>query len=164
MLVSHDEFHLDGQNENSLADQTLAKRADFALARSDVLDAFAELEYIVAETALAWAPEKPNKGATVGQKLEKLSAIMAGPALSHERRKVLTEAIFEAQKLCEIRNDVVHSRLRLAVGDPHTCVYLNTRSAEPVARVMSIQQHIDLAKQASEVTRRIREWHYAPKK
>jgi hypothetical protein len=133
-------------------------------ARSDVLDAFAELEHVVTETALAWAPEAPGKNATLGQKLDKLADIKAGSSLSHDRRKIISEAVAEAQNLCEIRNDVVHSRLRLAVGDPQTCVYLNTRSTDPVARVMSVQQHVQIAEQASALARRIREWHYAPKK
>lgn len=143
---------------------TRDKLHDFALARSAVLDAFAELEHIVAETAIAWAKEKLGKGASLGQKLDKLEEIQAGPALSHERRKVLIEAVAEAQRICVIRNDVVHSRLRLAIGDPKTCVYLNPRLTDAVARVMSVKQHADLAKTAIDLARRFREWHYAPKR
>lgn len=136
-------------------------------ARSAILDAFAELEHEVAETIQCFTSVGCPAGATLGQKLEKLASLKASASLSTARHKILIDLVAKAQSLCEVRNDVVHSRMRLVIGQPETAIYLNTRAIErqfPSGRVMSLTDHKALTSQTSDVVARIREWRRAPKK
>lgn len=138
-----------------------------ATARSTILDAFAELEQETFE-ALRSCPAMPcHDGATLGQKLEKLAGLKANSLLSKARQKVIVAAAQDAQAMCDVRNDIVHSRMRFVDGHPETAIYLNTRACQqryPTGRVMSVLEHQQLAKSVSDVTARIKDWRHAPKR
>jgi hypothetical protein len=136
-------------------------------ARSAILDAFAALEQETAEALRCLPSVACSEGATLGQKLEKLASLKASPSLSTACHKIIIELVAEAQALSEVRNDVVHSRMRLAVGQPETAIYLNTRAIQcqyPTGRVMNLAEHEALSSQTKDVTKRLGDWRRAPKK
>ena len=137
------------QHINNIVPSTLSA------ARSDVLDAFADLEYSVIEALKAMQLEISCSNAPLGQKLEKLAGLKPTPKLSKASAKIITDAASKAQSLNEIRNDIVHSRLRSIANHPEIAIYLNARTINqpyPTARVMTIDQHAKLAVEVRAVT------------
>ena len=140
---------------------------DLTIARSGVLDAFAELEYEVAEAVKALGGDTGHEGAPLGQKLDKLAGLKAGPMLSKENSKIITEAAKRGLTLCEIRNDVVHSKLRFVSGHPEIAIYINARIINqpyPTARVMTVTQHQTLAREITVIAECINAWRCKQKK
>jgi hypothetical protein len=136
-------------------------------ARSNVLDSFANLEYAVAEVIKVSEHGAVYDGAPLGQKLEVLSAFKPGPKLSKAMAKIITDAAAKAQSLCEIRNDVVHSRMRFVAGHPNIAIYINVREVNqpyPKAHVLTVDQHINLANETKSITDCINKWRLTDKK
>ena len=124
-------------------------------ARSHVLDAFADLEYSVIEALKAMHLEPTCSGASLGQKLEKLAGLKPTSKLSKANAKIITDAAIKAQSLNEIRNDIVHSRMRSIANHPEIAIYLNARTinqAYPTGRVMTVDQHAKLAAEVQAIT------------
>lgn len=136
-------------------------------ARSMVLDAFANLEYAVAEAIKVSKLGNVCEAAPLGQKLELLVGLKPSATLSKAKTKIVTDAAIKAQSLCEIRNDLVHSRMQFVAGHPNIAIYINVRAinqAYPKARVLTVDQHNNLANEAKSITDRINEWRLADKK
>jgi hypothetical protein len=136
-------------------------RSDFAVARSNVLDAFAALEFEVTEALKILELGTSCESALFGQKLDKLATLVAGPTLSKASVKIITEAATKSQSLCEIRNDLVHSRLRYIPDHPAIAIYFNARTIAhpyPIARAMTVTQHQTLAKETNAVAVCIKTW------
>jgi len=131
-----------------------------AAARSEVLDAFAELEGELADLIVLLADKVPNPAGLLGQKLDALATLKPSSSLSKHRHKQITDCVRAAQLLCEIRNDLVHSRMQMMVGELETAVYLNVKKRDepyPQARILSLANHQQLAAQARDITVRFRE-------
>ena len=148
-----------------LANNILPK--ELSEARSDVLDAFANLEYAVAEAIKVSELEAACEGSPLGQKLEILAGLKPGPKLSKAKTKIVTDAAAKAQSLCEIRNDLVHSRMQFVAGHPNIAIYINVRAINqpyPKARVLTVDQHSNLAQEAKTITDCINEWRLSDKR
>ena len=148
-----------------LANSLLPK--ELSEARSHVLDAFANLEYAVAQ-AMKMADVEPGcAAAPLGQKLEILASLKPGPKMSKAKAKIIADAASKAQSLCEIRNDVVHSRMQLVAGHLNIAVYINIRAinqAYPQARVLTVEKHNHLADEAKAITDCINAWRLSDKR
>ncbi len=136
-------------------------------ARSNVLDAFANLEYAIGEAIKVIELEAGCASAPLGQKLEILAGLKPGPKLSKANTKIITDAVKQAQTLCEIRNDIVHSRMQFIAGHPNIAVYINVRAINqpyPKARVLTLDQHGNLTNEAKAITDCVNAWRLADKR
>ena len=125
----------------------------FQIARSEVLDAFARLEIAVL-TLLTECKTACNPTACLGQKLVILGKIPPGPKLSRKRKGEIDEARARAELLLPVRADVVHSQLEVLPGEPQRALYQNPAGLGlpyASARVMSLEAHKQLAKDALEI-------------
>lgn len=141
--------------------------SDLSEARSDVLNAFADLEYAVAEALKFLAITVGYENAPIGQKFEALANLKASSKISKATTKLLYDAALNGQLLCEIRNDLVHSRMQFVAGHPNIGIYLNVRAINqpyPKARVLSVSQHIRLASEARTIANCINNWRLTDKK
>ena len=124
----------------SIARSTATKRSDFERERIAVMDAFAQLEAVVARL-------NPSRiGASLGQRLEGLIGII--PPELHAL----------ASELNDVRNDMVHSNFRMIPGAPAYGIYLNFAKealAYPVARMLTIDQHRALAREVKSLAAKI---------
>jgi hypothetical protein len=124
----------------------LVTRNDFAVARSSVLDAFAELELAI-NHRLAIGGSKPNFTAPLGQKLGKIANALP------------TATIEECLELTTLRAAIVHSKLRILPDAPSCAIYMNTTLRMddfPMALALTIEQHAKLAANARRVAGEIK--------
>lgn len=109
--------------------------------RSKCIDAFAAIEE--AFVRLLSQSDIKFGGESFGQKLKLLQKIKASPSRSKERVAQLQVLLKRCEALCELRNDIVHSKLQLAlIGDDHRACFTNLRdcqSGSQTARLLTLE-------------------------
>ena len=126
----------------------------FHVERSKLLDAFARLEsavvtFIHLNGGDVGCPTKP-----LGQKLELLAKLKAGPKLSKVRKSEIEAAIKLFVPHLSVRADIVHSALHVVSLEENVAVYRNATEANsqyPSARTLTLDQHRKLAHEAEKL-------------
>ncbi len=112
----------------------------FHLRRSRCLDAFSDLEEQLA--VLQSLLNIKLSADSLGQKLEALKAAKASPKFSRERLTKLKELLPICEALNGLRNDIVHSRMQIAmIGKDQLACFANVRQPCPgsqTARLFTI--------------------------
>jgi hypothetical protein len=127
--------------------------------RSKCIDAFAAIEEAV--IGLLSASDIKFGGEPFGQKLELLRKIKASPKRSKERVAQLQTLLKRCVEINELRNDIVHSKLQLAViGEDQRACFTNLRdcqSGSQTARLFTLEGlralSVEVLKLADEVGR-----------
>lgn len=92
--------------------------------RSRCVDAFADLEEAV--IALLLAHDIKFGGESFGMKLGKLTKLKPSPRLSKTCAARLVDVVNKCAALTALRNDIVHSRLKLAtIGEDQKACFIN---------------------------------------
>jgi hypothetical protein len=126
----------------------------FHIARSQLLDAFARLEcavigFINVNGGEIGCPTKP-----LGQKLELLAKLKAGPRLSKARKSEIETAVRQFAPHLSVRADIVHGLLNVLSLDEKVAVYRNATEAGaqyPSARMLTLDQHRKLSREAEKL-------------
>lgn len=109
--------------------------------RSKCIDAFAALEEQIIRIQVLL--DMPVNGASFGEKVEALKGVKASPRFAKARVAKLKDLLIRCQEAAELRNDIVHSRLQLAViADEQRACFANTRhcqAASQVARLFTLE-------------------------
>jgi hypothetical protein len=109
--------------------------------RSKCIDAFAAIEEAVVR--LLSQSDIKFGGESFGQKLGLLQKIKASPSRSKEKVAQLQILLKRCEAICALRNDIVHSRLQLAViGEDHRACFSNLRecqSGSQIARLLTLE-------------------------
>ena len=109
--------------------------------RSKCIDAFAALE----EAAIRILAQEDAKigEEPFGQRLKVLGKVTASPRRSKDRVAKLQVLLIRCAELNELRNDLVHSRLQVAViGDDNRACFTNLRecqSGSQTARLFTLE-------------------------
>jgi hypothetical protein len=118
-----------------------AARSDFCHARSDVLDAFADLESYVS-AMLRLAGKSVSKGQCLGQRMQVLRGLEASSQLAKSNFAMRDRIVDEISDLLPVRADIVHSRMgECSIDGQKAAVFMNSHdSAEPfpMPRFMTI--------------------------
>jgi len=127
--------------------------------RSKCIDAFAAIE----EAAVGLLGQEGIKFGEepFGQKLKLLGRIKASPKRSKERVAHLQTLLNRCAIINELRNDIVHSRLQMAViGEDHRACFTNLRecqSGSQTARLFKLEGlrelSLEMLKLADELSR-----------
>ena len=126
---------------DEIATKTPSKE-QFHIARSCLLDRFAEVE----ESVICLQARFGHKAntATLGQRLEALRKVKAGPQLSTATVTQLQGAIQRLTELNALRVDVVHARMFVApvAGGMRACFINSLECSEefPSARLLTFEQ------------------------
>ena len=130
----------------------------FHRTRSKCIDAFSEVEQ-----ALIWIIERSGGkvgSESFGQKLERLRKVKPSPTLSKAQIEKLTSLIDGCAAINELRNDIVHSTLQLAViGSDQRACFINSRqctSSSQTARLFSLEGLRGLTAEMTELATKIR--------
>jgi len=112
----------------------------FHLRRSRCLDAFAEIEEAIVGVLNLLDFKLAND--SLGQKLETLKSAKASPTFSRERLARLQALLPICEALNTQRNDIVHSRMQIAlIGHETKACFANIRQSTPgsqIARLLSL--------------------------
>jgi|GEM_PF-1983463 hypothetical protein len=138
-------------NSPSQFDQTA--RAELVDLRSQVLDAFSELEQAIAQLLKA-AGQKPN-GSHLGAKVEKFREIDGIPQMAkanHSKRDRLADQICD---LFPVRADIVHSQMRVCrVDGVATANFINSQNASqsyPEGRLLTVEALTQIVSDARKI-------------
>ena len=130
----------------------------FHRTRSKCIDAFSEVEQ-----ALIWIIERSGGKVgsdSFGQKLERLRKAKPSATLSKAQIEKLTSLIDGCVAINELRNDIVHSTLQLAViGSDQRACFINSRqstSGSQTARLFSLEGLRGLTAEMTELATKIR--------
>lgn len=94
--------------------------------RSKCVDAFASLEAAV--ISLLTSADISPKADSFGQKLASLAKAKPSPQLSKAAIDKLPDILARCDEIRELRNDIIHARLKLAViCDVHMACFINLR-------------------------------------
>lgn len=125
--------------------------------RSKCVDAFADLEAAV--IAMLVFHKVKTGSEPFSQKLVKIAKIPPCPQLSKSQVSRLGEIVKRCQTFSEVRNDIVHSRLKLAVIDnDHRACFINHGQASGCiqnARLFNLQSLRDLSSHLASLTAEI---------
>lgn len=109
--------------------------------RSKCIDAFSQLESAII-VLLSLAGQSCG-GEHFGQKLTLLKKAKPNPKLSKARLAKAHELLSRCEALAEVRNDIVHSTLQLAViAETHQACFINMRycqSGSQIARLFTLK-------------------------
>jgi hypothetical protein len=109
--------------------------------RSKAIDAFAALEESIVRLLVALKAKFGTE--SFGQKLQLLKTAKANPQFSQARLRQVQALLPRCEELNELRNDIVHSRLQIAIiGDDHRACFTNTRhclSGSQTARLFTLE-------------------------
>jgi hypothetical protein len=126
--------------------------------RSKCVDAFSELESAVIRVLMA--ANIGCGGESFGQKLSKLIKAKASSQLSKASLAKLPDLLQRCESICTQRNDIVHSRMQLAIlGDEHRACFVNTQECEntgQTARLFSLAGLRDLSVEMGQLAEEIR--------
>lgn len=126
--------------------------------RSKCIDAFSEVE----QALIAVIERSGGKvgSDSFGQKLEQLRKSKPSPTLSKGQIDRLKKLIDGCATLNELRNDIVHSTLQLAViGNDQRACFINSRhctSGSQTARLFSLEGLRGLTAEMTELAKQIR--------
>lgn len=125
--------------------------------RSKCVDAFADLETAVIRLMRAAAIK--SGGESFGQKLDKLAKAKANPQLPKASISKLPLLLKRCETICALRNDIVHSRLQMAViGEEHRACFVNLRECESsgqTARIFTLPGLRDLSAEMTDLAREL---------
>lgn len=130
----------------------------FHRTRSKCIDAFSEVEQ-----ALIWIIERSEGKVgsdSFGQKLEKLRKAKPSPTLSKNQIEKLKKLIDGCSAINELRNDIVHSTLQLAViGNDQRACFINSAqctSGSQTARLFSLEGLRGLTAEMTDLAKELR--------
>ncbi len=126
--------------------------------RSKCIDAFSAVEEALLAAILATGGKA--SAASFGQKLAQLRKAKATPAMSAERLTKLQGLLDDCLAIGEVRNDIVHSVLKLAViGDDQRACFVNLRSCNSgsqIARLFTLEGLRSLTSEMNDLAQKIR--------
>jgi hypothetical protein len=131
----------------------------FKIARSDILDAFAELESEVITLLVRFNGDAGCPTRPLAQKLESLAGLKPAPSLSKKRKAEIAAVIDEIKTLLGVRADIVHSRLQIVPGPTPSALFPNAADANspyPQARLMTRENMAGLEDQVRKIAGRLR--------
>ena len=109
--------------------------------RSKSIDAFAALEEAIVRLLVAVKAKAGPE--SFGQKLQLLQKAKANPEFSQVRLQKVQACLPRCEDLNELRNDIVHSRLQIAIiGEDQRACFTNTRhclSGSQTARLFTLE-------------------------
>ena len=136
--------------DNSPSHQHQTADAELGYVRSQVLDAFSEIELAIARLLIAAGnqPKGPHLGSMV-EAFRKIEGIPGVAKANHPKRDDL------ANKICEllpVRADIVHSQMKVCrVDGVASAQFVNSQNASqsyPECRLLSVKHMIDIANAA----------------
>ncbi|MEP6785387.1 MAG: hypothetical protein ABI898_06540 [Sphingomonadales bacterium] len=128
----------------------------FSDARSNVLDAFADLESATLRFLGRHLADPGCTTAPLGQKLTKIGDVKAGPQFSKKKKADLNRAAEAFQTALSVRADLVHSRQHVVNTTEPMALYVNASQQlcqYPIARVMTLHQHELLVEEATQLAK-----------
>lgn len=132
---------------------------DFALLRSDLLDAFSDLESEVSMILRSAGIAPSNE--PFGNRLQKLKEADKIPRIARANRPARDQIVDSLAELLPIRADIVHSRMRLArLDDEPVALFINAQEAGTdyaPARVLTLTQMRQLVTLVNRLGKRIRD-------
>ena len=133
--------------------------ASFHRQRSKCIDAFAAVEEALISAIVATGG-KPA-GDSFGQRLAKLRKASPTSAMSGDRLLKLQGLLDRCLAISEVRNDIVHSELKLAsIGDDQRACFINLRyctSGSQTARLFTLEAMRHLTSEMSQLATEIGE-------
>lgn len=109
--------------------------------RSKCIDAFATLEEAIVRLLTALKAKTGSE--SFGQKLQLIQKAKASPEISQARLQKVLLLMPRCEELGELRNDIVHSRLQIAIiGEDQRACFTNTRhclSGSQTARLFTLE-------------------------
>lgn len=137
----------------------LSVQDSFHWARSLCIDAFAQMEEAI--VAVLAQSGKGCESQPFGQKLKMAQQIKASPSLSKQRLAELKSLLKECQDVAEIRNDIVHSRMQVAVMESQQkACFSNSRqclSGIRTARLFTYEALRNLSFDMASLARKLRQ-------
>jgi hypothetical protein len=106
----------------------ITQRDPFAMARSDWLDAFADLETGIAKCFARHCAGKNKKN--LSHRLDDLAALEAGPNLSCHQQGRLGALVVQCREAMLLRGTLVHSQMRIGLIDEVTVALFVNVAAE----------------------------------
>jgi hypothetical protein len=125
-------------------------------ARNRVLDAFALAEHAIVDLLDRASEKPPMSCASLGQKIEALKAVKPSPTFSKVRHSSLQAEIIKFEIATQVRNDIVHSILRIIDLEEPVALYCNARQKDkdyPKSRIMTVKDHDRLVADAIRLTK-----------
>lgn len=130
----------------------------FHRTRSKCIDAFSEVEQAL--IAIIERSGRKTGSESFGQKLQQLRKAKACPALSKEQIEKLKNLIDGCAAMNDLRNDIVHSTLQLAViGNDQRACFINSRhctSGSQTARLFSLEGLRGLTAEMMDLAKKLR--------
>jgi len=142
---------------SKIIEQAGIDRYDMALARNDLLDAFADLEMTISRILRSCGIAPSNE--PFGNRMKAFRSAEKTNLIAKANLGQRDQIADEIAMLLPIRADIVHSRLRASRVEGHVvCYFINSQEASsdyPSGRLLSIAQIQSLIERVIKLTERV---------